>query len=347
MVASYDAIRELKAVARDMGIKPRELAREILSARAMEESPKTKKAIDQNDAKAVRRNSDKVAEKFGTFEFDRDNNEWSRVMRDAMRNDKAAIMARKIARAIPATKDAIVTTKLGYDVVTISRVEKAANVDVIKRQLAKAIQQESDAMNRRANVEAIEARKTNLGRAPKAVKAASKRLSVVADREHARVRKLRRKLARATSAKVANNLTYSRVGDIRLSLRPQSMANQVARVIMDIPDRKDVHPFRELPRVRAVTATSAIPTKWNGEAEYIRYCDLLELEETRRIARERHEAEKDAFMARIEEMLNAEREAAKAIKQANTRAEYNARRALAAKVRRANAKKYSEIKRMK
>lgn len=347
MTASYDAIRMLKDVARDMGISTRKLARETLSARAMADTPKPKLALDQNDARAVSRNSDRVAEQFGTFASDRENAEWATVMRDAMRNDRAAIMARKIARAIPATKDAIVTTKLGYDVVTISRVERAANMATIRRQLDKAIQLESDAMNRRHNVEAIEAAKTNLNRAPKAAVAASKRASAVADREHARVRKLRRKMARAASQRVANNLTVARVGDVRLSLRPQSMANQVARLVMDIPDRKDTHPFREFPRVRAVTATSAIPTKWNPEAEYIRYLDLLELENTRAIARARHEAEKQAFMDQIEAMLNAERDAARAIKQANTRAEYNARRALAAKVRRANSKKYGEIKRMK
>jgi hypothetical protein len=304
------------------------------------------------NAKDVNRRADNVAEKFGTFGIDREMNEWSTALRDVMRENRTAIMARKITRAIPATKAALVTTKIGYDVVTISRVEKAANVDSIRRQLAKAIERENAAMAAREAAEELEARKTNLERAPKAVKAASKRRSVLADREHARVRFLRRKLARAASQRVANNLTYSRVGDVRLSLNPQSMANQVARLVADIPDRKDVHPFRELPRIRKVTGTTATAIIGKPENELIWQEDKAVLDAARKERDEKAAAEK----ARIAAIEAAEEKARKAALEAArierrnqrridnaekyeaTRIAANARRALAAKIRRENAK---------
>jgi hypothetical protein len=309
---------------------------------------KPRPAIDQNDVKAVRRNSDRVAEKFGTFAYSKAEHDWARISRDAMRNDPAAIAARKISRAIPVTKDAIVTTKRGYAIVTISRVERAANVETIRRQLYKAVALESAAMDKRATAEDAEARKTHLGTdgtgyAPKAVKAASKRLSGVADREHARVRKLRVKLARAASQQVAQNLTYSRVGDVRLSLRPQSMANRVALIVADIPARKDVHPFRELPHIRSVTGTTAIAISWNPELELIRAEDAAELAAVKAAAIAAREANQAAINARVQAALDTE----ESIRVENMRREYNARRALAAVIRRQNAKKYGRQKKMK
>jgi hypothetical protein len=334
--ASYEAVKLRKQIARDMGIR--------LSALKIPAMPE--------NAKDVNRRADNVAEKFGTFGIDREMNEWSTALRDVMRENRTAIMARKITRAIPATKAALVTTKIGYDVVTISRVEKAANVDSIRRQLAKAIERENAAMAAREAAEELEARKTNLERAPKAVKAASKRRSVLADREHARVRFLRRKLARAASQRVANNLTYSRVGDVRLSLNPQSMANQVARLVADIPDRKDVHPFRELPRIRKVTGTTATAIIGKPENELIWQEDKAVLDAARKERDEKAAAEK----ARIAAIEAAEEKARKAALEAArierrnqrridnaekyeaTRIAANARRALAAKIRRENAK---------
>jgi hypothetical protein len=334
--ASYEAVKLRKQIARDMGIR--------LSALKIPAMPE--------NAKDVNRRADNVAEKFGTFGIDREMNEWSTALRDVMRENHTAIMARKITRAIPATKAALVTTKIGYDVVTISRVEKAANVDSIRRQLAKAIERENAAMAAREAAEELEARKTNLERAPKAVKAASKRRSVLADREHARVRFLRRKLARAASQRVANNLTYSREGDVRLSLNPQSMANQVARLVADIPDRKDVHPFRELPRIRKVTGTTATAIIGKPENELIWQEDKAVLDAARKERDEKAAAEK----ARIAAIEAAEEKARKAALEAArierrnqrridnaekyeaTRIAANARRALAAKIRRENAK---------
>jgi hypothetical protein len=343
--ASYEAIKLRKQIARDMGIRLSEL-----KIPAMPE-----------DAKDITRRADNVAEKFGTYKFDAENNDWATAMRNVMRESKAAIAARKIARAIPATKDAIVTTKVGYDVVTISRVERAANVAAIRRQLIKGIQRERAAMNARAEQEDIEARKTNLERAPKAVVRRSKRLSAVADREHARVRFLRRRLARATSQRVANNLTYSRVGDVRLSLRPQSMANQVARLVMNIPDRKDVHPFRELPRIRKVTGTTATAIIGKPENELIWQEDKAVLDAARKERDDALAEERAAIAARdaeIESARKAELEAARiarrdqkridnAEKYEATRIADTARRALRAKIRRQNSKKYASPKKMK
>jgi hypothetical protein len=313
------------------------------------------------DRKTQLRRADNVAEKFGTFDSDRENNEWSTALRNVMRESKAAIASRKIVRAIPATKAALVTTKVGYEIVTISRVEKAANVDAIRRQLARAIERENEAMEKRATAEDSEARKTNLERAPKAAVAASKRRSAIADREHARVRFLRRRLARATSQRVANNLTYSRVGDVRLSLRPQSMANQVARLASDIPARNDVHPFRELPRIRKVTGTTATAIIGKPENELIWQEDKAVLDAARKERDNALAAERAAIAARdaeIESARKAELEAARiarrdqkridnAEKYEATRIADNARRALRAKIRRQNSKKYASPKKMK
>lgn len=337
----------LKAIARDMGIPVSKLRREVGNAKI------ARLSIPQRaeEKKTIERRADNVAEKFGTYKFDSAANEWSRISRDAMRNDKAAIAARKIIRAIPADKAALVTTRRGYEVVTISRVEKAANPDTIRRQLEKAIEREKAAMNRRADAEENEARKTNLKRAPKDAVRLSKRLSAVADREHARVRKLRRKLARATSQNVARGMTYSRVGDVRLSLKPQSMANQVARLCADIPARKDVHPFRELPRLRQVTGTTAISAIHKPEyslmvrEEWKEYEARKDARELRRKLQRAEIARQDAERAEIEraERLAARRERNKE-KSELKRTEYNARRALAAKIRRQNEKQFKPRK---
>lgn len=350
-------IRELKAVARDMGIPVARLRRDVGNLKlARLEIPQR-----AEDTKTQLRRADNVAEKFGTFAIDGRANKDAQLFRELYRTDKAAIAARKIVRAIPATKAALVTTRIGHEIVTISRVERAANIDSIRRQLARAIERETAAMEAREIAEATEARKTNLNRAPKAAVEASKRRSMLADREHARVRFLRRKLARAASQRVASGLTVSRIGDVRLSLRPQSMANQVARLVMDIPDRKDVNPFRELPRIRKVTGTTATAIIAKPEnaliwAEDKAVLDAARTERDNALAAERAEiaeleaAEESARIAELEAARIERRDARRidnAAKYEATRIADNARRALAAKIRRQNGKKYATPKKMK
>lgn len=333
----------MKSVAKDMGISTRKLARDTLAARALVETKPRNRVIDQNDDKAVRRNSDSVAEKYGTFKFDKAANEWARISRDAMRNDKAAIAARKICRAIPNDKAALVSTRRGYEIVTVSRVERAANVATIEKQLARAIEAEAEAMEKRADRVAVAEKRTNLNRTPKADKARANRASAVADRHSARVRKLRHKLNAAKSQKSAANLVAIRVADIRVSLRPQSMANRTALAVLELPTRKDVNPIREYPRIRKVTGTSAIGAIGSPEAELLRAEAEAEAEALAAIEAEARAEKRAELTAKINaEIAEAERLAAE-----NRRIEYNARRALAAKIRRQNEKKYGKPRKMK
>jgi hypothetical protein len=338
-----------KGIAKDMGIPVARLLRDAGMMKVM----RLENVELREDVKDVERRADNVAEKFGTFNSDKAANTWARISRDSMRNDKAAIAARKIIRAIPRDKAALVTTARGYEVVTIHRVERAANVDAIKRQLAKAVEIEKAAMAARESAESDEARKTNLNRAPKAAVSRSKRRSAVADTAHARVRFLRRKLARATSQKVARNLTYERVGDVRLSLRPQSMANQVARLSANIPARKDIHPFREVPHIRQVTETTSISAIHKPEyslmvrEEWREYEQRRAARELRRKLQREQIAREDAERAEIEraERLAIRRELHKEESE-KRRVENNVRRAAAAKIRRENAKLH-KLRKMK
>lgn len=329
----------LKGIAKDMGIPVSRLMRDVgmlkLAGIEIPNMPEEKKTID--------RNADNVSEKFGTFQSDKAANIWAGISRDAMRKDPAAIAARKICRAIPRDKDALVSTKRGYEIVTISRVERAANIATLEKQLAKAIKLEAEAMEERAAKVAIAAKRTNLDRTPKADKARANRASANSDRHSARVRHCRKKLNQAKQQKSARGLTAIRVADIRVNLRPQSMANRTALAALELPARKDVHPFPEYPRIRAVTATSAISAIGDPVGELL----IAEAEAEAEAMKAAREADKQNRKNEIAARINAEIAAEKAIEKENKRIEYNSRRALAAKVRRANSKKYGKQKRMK
>jgi hypothetical protein len=322
-------IRELKAIARDMGIPVNRLRRDTgmlkiarLEIPAMVEDPKT-----------VLNRADNVAAKFGTFKFDATANKDAQLLRDLMRRDPAAIAARKIVRAIPADKAALVTTAIGHEIVTISRVERAASVPAIERQLKVAIARQAVAMKNHENKAAIAARKTILDRTPKEAAVRAARAAGIADRHTARVRYLRRKLNAAKRQQTAQNLVAIRVGDVRLSLRPQSMANRVARLIADIPARKDVNPIRDYLKCKHAREIGR-----TAETEFFRLEDERERAE-REAQLEAESAErKAARRAEIAARIAANLAADELARKEKLRVEYNARQAMAAKERRRRSK---------
>jgi hypothetical protein len=285
------------------------------------------------DPKTVLNRADNVAAKFGTFKYSKAENDYARISRDAMRNDRAAIAARKIARAIPADKAALVTTARGYEIVTISRIERAASIPAIERQLKTAIARQEAAMNNHENKAAIAARKTILARTPKEAAVRAARAAGIADRHTARVRYLRRKLNAAKRQQTAQNLVAVRVGDVRISLRPQSMANRVARLVADIPTRKDVNPIRDYLKCKHVPQIGR-----TAETEYFRFEDERERAE-KEAALEAESAErKAARRAEIAARIAANLEEMELARKEKLRVEYNARQAMAAKERRRRSK---------
>lgn len=335
-IAAYDA---LKAAAKDMGISVREFARMVNCAKEIEGWNRTKprRELNQNDEKAVARNSDKLAEKFGTVQSDIAGYgpEWAREIRDAIRLDPTYKIARKIHRAIPVTSDAIVTTKVGYAVVTISRVENAPNMRSLEKRYQIALMREKQAvMNLQAISEAAEKRTALPGYTPKADKKALGIAAAKVTKAHNKTMTARVRLNMARELKQAAGKTAIPVGEVRTSLNPQSMANRVARIVHEIPTRKDVHPFREFPNVQRVGTSSIDASQWRPENAYLLYEVEREREarkaEIREIARAR--AEKAA--AEYEAAIAAELAAAQAAKES----EYRERRKMQARIDRRNRK---------
>ena len=269
---SKESLAELAA---ELHVSPRRLVSEIISQRRMVELEKetAKPQLDQNNVVAIARHSDKLAEKFGTVnsDFEGHGPEWAKEMRDTMRKDPAAIAARKIIRALPIDCDCVVTTKLGWEVVTINRVESVPNPELIAAKLEFAkVNQKRAAEKLHAATIAAE-RKTNLRRMPKETKAELDSAAAKLDRRNAKVAKLESELAFAKKGASASGLRYVKVADVRLSLKAQYMANRVAKIARILPIRKDVHPFRELPTIHEVTGSSFVSGIESPESALLRH----------------------------------------------------------------------------
>lgn len=339
-VEQRQVLAALRQAARDMGLPARELADMVRAERVMmeAEAPRiTARPTSAPEAPATISNAaDKVSEKFGTFRADELKRKRAQNWRNIAGQDKAVIAARKIFRAIPATTNAIVSTRIGWEIVTISRAERAENVETIRKQLARAEATEAEAMEARAQSEAEAERRTILKRVPRENSEAVKRNSALADKASARVAKLRKRLNHASAKHVALGLTAERVGDIRVSLRPQYMANRTAKLVRELPTREDVHPFRYELKLRH---GARIPFGYvsQPEAEYERYLAMVEAEaireRAREIARERQAEAERARMALLEAEAMQAREIQESVRNA-----YKARRAMAARERRRNAK---------
>lgn len=333
-IAEIDA---LKAAAKDMGMSFRKFAEMVNCAKELERETKPRGPINQNDEKAVSRNSDRLAEKYGTVKSDVAGYgpQWAREMRDAIRLDPAYKTARKIARAIPAGKDAIVTTKVGWQIVTISRVESAPNMKSLEKRYSVALEREKTAVaNLQAISESAEKRTALENYTPKADKKAIAIAAAKVTKAHHKTMTARVRLNMARELKSANGKTAIPAGEVRTSLNPQSMSNRVARIVANIPDRKDVHPIRELPNVQRVS-TSAIDTQsWRPESAFLLYemeCEReCERERIREIAREKALKAAAEYDAAIAAEL-AEQKAARD-------SEYRERRKMAARLRRRNSK---------
>jgi hypothetical protein len=339
-VEQRQVLAALRQAARDMGVPARELADMVRAERVMMEAEApviTARPTSAPEAPdSIRKQADKVSEKFGTFRADELKRKRAQNWRNIAGQDKAVIAARKIFRAIPSTTNVIVSTRIGWEIVTISRAERAENVETIRKQLARAEAIESTALDARAQAEAEAERRTILKRVPRENSEAVKRASSVADKASTRVMKLRKRLSHASSKHVALGLTSERVGEIRVSLRPQFMANRTAKIVRDLPTREDVHPFRYELKLRH---GARVPFGFisQPEAEYLRYLAEAEAEAIRERAREiAAERQAEAERARIAlweaEQLQA-REA-----QELTRSAYKQRRAMAQRERRRSAK---------
>jgi hypothetical protein len=313
-----DSKESLKELADELQVSPRRLVQEIISQRrivAMEQST-PKRELDQNNAIAVNRHSDKMAEKFGTVKPDITSNlgEYAIVrataFRDSMRKDPAAIAARKIIRALPLDCDCVVTTKVGYDVVTINRVESVPSPELIQIKLESAQIQANRANAQLRIAQAAADAKTVLNRVPKELKQRVERRAAVADKFNARVAELRKELAFASKGHSANGKRYVAVGDVRLSLKAQYMANRVAKLARIIPVRNDVHPFRELPTIHAVTATTFVGGIESPEQALLRYEREVErqaeLEKLLSIDRAKRAAEIAAMVEAYDAQFKAE-----------------------------------------
>ena len=324
--AKAEALEAMKAAAKDMGLTTSELAdmlaveREIAALNADNSRADDR---DETDRRKVLARADRTAEAYGTWKGSPEARERAREAREAIRNDRARVAARKIVRALPITADAVVTTFVGWEVVEIREVRKADNPDAIARRLSSATAREAKAIANRVEAEANAEAKTVMGRTPKAEAEALEIAKARADREIARVAKLRKQLALATGAKVADGLTSFPVGEVRVSLNPQSMANRVAKLAGSLPTRKDVHPFRYELRERHIPRVP-YGKPYGGEAEVLRMEAEAEAEavraEARREANARAKAKWEAHQAKVE----AE---AKARKQ-ETRTAYLAREAM-------------------
>lgn len=296
----------------------------------------TRATTETEAPRTISNSADKVSEKFGTFRAEELKRKRAQNWRNIAGQDKAIIMARKIFRAIPVATNAIVSTRIGWEVVTISKAERAENVETIRKQLARAEATEATALDARALAEAEAERHTILKRVPRENSEAVKRTSGIADKASARVTKIRKRLSHASAKHVAQGMTTERIGDVRVSLRPQSMANRTAVIVRECPTREDVHPFRYELKLRH---GARIPFGFTSEPEaaYLRYLAELEAEAIRERARE-IAAERQAEADRVRMALwEAECKQAQELQELQ-RSAYKERRRMAARERRRNSK---------
>ena len=335
--AKAEAMRAMRQAAEDMGITASELADMLAVERelaAMQADNSRADDRDESNPRKVLARADRTAEAYGTWKGSPEARERAREAREAVKNDRARVASRKIARALPLTADAVVVTHVGWEVVELRKVQKADNPEAIARRLSSATAREAKALANRAEAEAIAEARTVMGRVPKAEAEALEIAKVRADREIARVAKLRKQLALATGAKVADGLTSFPVGEVRVSLNPQSMANRVAKLATELPTRKDVHPFRYELRERHIPRVP-YGKPYGGEAEVLRAEAEAEAEAIRAEARKQANARaREAWEARQRE-LEAEAEARKQ----ETRTAYLAREAMRKREARRAAKK--------
>lgn len=337
MAEKEKARKAMREAAKDMGISVTEFAEMIEYEKAlveMDAAPRRRNdgARDEEGHLAV---SEKAAELLPIHPEGKARKAM-KAARKAARKDAAVIASRKIIRALPLTADAVVSTRIGWEIVTISRVENAPAVAPIRRRLKAAEAAEAEALEAREAAEAAAARKTVLKRTPKAEAEAVSRAAAVADKKALKVRKLRKALKAAEAARVAGKKTSVRVGDVRVQLNPQSMANRVAKIARKIPTRKDVMPIRDTLKMRH---GARVPFGFisHPEAEYLRYVAMVEAEAARAAAIEKAEARKAEIVAAMVAAAYAESEALVAAREATASA-YKARRAMAARERRRNAK---------
>jgi len=312
-----DAMREeMRAIAKDMGISVKKLALGISIEREMKLANKESRRNSRDESTKQKRAEmvDRVAEKFPVHanENSRTNDysrEWSQLHRDAIASDPAVIAARKILRAIPRESSAIVITRTGYEVVRIAKAERAMNPVSISRQLAKAEKRAETALAKADNATAVMHKRTNLDRVPIAERENVARLARMADKEIARIAILRKRLAKANAQKQEMGMTIVPVKDVRVSLRPQSMANAVAKALLEIPARNDVHPFRELPRVRNARQFSPASFESQPEREYREYVEMVEREAKREEILEKDRERRAQWFREMAEMAQREFEA--------------------------------------
>jgi hypothetical protein len=360
----FERKQELRAMAKDMGISVHKLARELSIDREIGLANKESRRITGNESNenSRQRMVDRVAEKvfIGTnsekaFGYAR---EWSELQRRSANSDPAVIAARKIFRAIPAGKDAIVITRKGWEVVQIARPEKALNQKAIERQLAKVEKVANSAIEKANSAKELADAKTVLKRTPKALKDNAEKLAGYADTEMAKLRKVQSQLRKAKKQHSASNLVIAPVKDIRISLRPQSMANSVARAMKDIPERQDVHPFPSQIRIRDHRQFSPHSYESQPERDYRRYVEMMEriaeLEQEREIQAERREryfremAEKAMaeFWEQHEKQERERKEKAKA-RMANNRANWSPERKAIERMRNKESQRRAKLKKGK
>jgi hypothetical protein len=346
----FEKRQELRAMAKDMGISVHKLALELSIDREIglankeftRNLPAEMQWDESNDSRgrkvAKRQLRRENPELVKAQRIDREQlPEWNAVIRDAIRNDASVKMARKIFRAIPRESSAIVITRPEWEIVRIARPEKALNKAAIERQLRKAEMLAHSAIEKASEAKKLADAKTVLKRTPKALKVNAERLAGLADVELAKVRKVQHQLRKAELQKVADNKVIVPVKDIRISLRPQSMANSVARALLEIPERQDVHPFTEFVRIRDHRQFSPHSYESQPERDYRRYVEMMEriaeLESEKEIRAERREryfreqAEKAMaeFWAQKEQQERERKEKAKQ-RMANNRANWSPER---------------------
>src|SRR4030095_7397621 len=256
---------------------------------------------------------------------------------EALRNDPAREFGAKVLKAIPRDKSAVVVTRPGWKTAEIHRVYKAESLPPLERKVEKARASAKAATEAYAEAEEAKARKTTLKRVPKAEAREAELRGAIADKANVKLRKLERKLVKATKAAKAAGLSHETIGNVDDYLRPVYLRKRVAKLSQKLELRKDVHPFRNEVKARHIPK---VPFGFvsQPEAEYLRYLAEVEAEAARERAEAKARAMQEEIMNAVNAQLQMEAQELESKRMA-TREAYKARRAMAAREHRRNAKR--------
>lgn len=354
--AAKDARRDaMRQAAKDMGISVTELSSAILTERELANWDKPDKDAlhlrpEPKDVKARAERHDEIAE-YIAVRPDKETHEIAVANWESMRNDPARQFGAKVLKALPRELNAVVVTKPGWKTAEIHRVYKAESLPPIERKVNKARIEAEAAIAAYAEAEAAKVRKTTLKRVPKAEQRECELRGAIADKASTKLRKMERKLVKATKAAKAAGMSHESIGNVDDYLKPLYMRKRIAKLSQKLERRNDVHPFPDQIKARHIPKVPFGFTS-HPEAEYLRYLAERQAEALRQIAEDKAREREAEILAAIAEqnalqaIATKEKKAAtwKAKAELNaeasaiTRDAYLERRKMAARDRRRQAK---------